>query len=302
MSIVVVGSVALDSVETPFGQVDNALGGSAVYFSLAARHYAPVKLVGVVGEDFPSEHVDLLKRNGVDARGLQVAPGKTFRWAGRYDFDLNVAHTLDTQLNVFAEFHPHLPEDYRASDFVFLANIDPTLQLDVLKQIERPKLVVMDTMNFWISGKREALTEVIQSVDVVLMNEAELRQYADSYSLIVAARRVLALGPRAVVVKKGEYGAVLFADGLYFVAPAYPLEDVRDPTGAGDSFAGGFVGYLAQRGEWDDETLRRAVVHGSVAASFTVEDFSVRRLARLSDAEIRARYQEFRHFTSFGID
>ncbi|MBI2939958.1 MAG: sugar kinase [Chloroflexi bacterium] len=302
MGILVVGSVALDSVATPFGQVERALGGSAVYFSLAARHYRTVRLVGVVGDDFPEEYVRLLRESAVDLRGLQSVPGQTFHWAGRYDHDLNVAHTLDTRLNVFAGFHPVLPDSYRASEFVFLANIDPTLQLDVLRQVERPLLTVVDTMNFWIAGKRDALTEVIRQTDVVLMNEAELRQYAGTDRLLAGARHVLSLGPRALVVKKGENGAALFADGVYFVAPAYPLEEVRDPTGAGDSFAGGFVGYLARTGDVTDAALRRAVIHGSVAASFTVEDFSVRRLVRVTRDEVGRRFQDMRQFTWFEPD
>jgi sugar/nucleoside kinase (ribokinase family) len=302
MSIVVVGSVALDSVETPFGKVVEALGGSATYFSLAARHFHPVSLVGVVGDDFPVSHVDLLTESGVDSAGLAVERGATFRWAGRYDRNLNDCQTLDTQLNVFATFRPSLPEPYRDAGVVFLANIDPSLQLDVLKQIRSPWLTAMDTMNFWISGQRDIVTEVMRSVDVVIVNEAELRQYTGTSSLHVAAREVLALGPKALVVKKGEYGAAVYGDGLYFVAPAYPLDVVKDPTGAGDSFAGGFLGYLARAGELSKPTLRRALVYGSVVASFTVEDFSVRRLVRLTPEEIAGRYSQFREFTEFGED
>jgi sugar/nucleoside kinase (ribokinase family) len=302
MSIVVVGSVALDSVETPFGKVDEALGGSATYFSLAARHFHPVQLVGVVGADFPAEHVGLLASGGVDLAGLAVEEGETFRWAGRYDFDLNNCQTLDTRLNVFASFQPRLPDSYRDAGVVFLANIHPGLQLDVLKQVRRPWLTAMDTMNFWIGGQRDLVAEVMRSVDVVIVNEAELRQYAGTSSLHVAARQVLALGPKALVVKKGEYGAAVYGDGLYFVAPAYPLDEVRDPTGAGDSFAGGFLGYLARAGEATLPTLRRALVYGSVVASYTVEDFSVRRLVCLTPEEIACRYRRFREFTEFGED
>ncbi|MBI2320701.1 MAG: sugar kinase, partial [Chloroflexi bacterium] len=264
MSILVVGSVALDTVETPFGRVEEALGGSAVYFSLAARLYAPVRLVAVVGEDFPAEHVALLHQHGVDVAGLERAAGPTFRWSGRYDFDLNSAETLDTQLNVFASFHPKMPPAYGDSEFLFMANIDPDLQREVLQQVPDTKLRALDTMNFWITSKPEQLASAMSLVDIVLMNEAEARQFAGTHSLLRAARRILELGPRALIVKKGEYGAVLFSEYGYFVAPAYPLEDVRDPTGAGDSFAGGFLGFLARAGEITPRTLKQAIIHGSV--------------------------------------
>jgi len=299
MSIVVVGSVALDSVETPFGKVDQAVGGSAVYFSLAASHYADVKLVGVVGTDFPPECAEMLRRRGVDLEGLRFEEGETFRWAGRYDYNLSDCQTLDTRLNVFATFRPQLPESYRDAGVVFLANIDPALQLNVLQQVRRPWLTAMDTMNYWISGKRDLVTQVMRSVDVVIVNEGELRQYAGTYSLLAAAREVLALGPKALVVKKGEYGAVMFADGVYFVAPAYPLEVVRDPTGAGDSFAGGFLGHLASEGRVAMDALKRALIHGSVVASYVVEDFGVGRLLTLQPDDISQRYQDFRQFTHF---
>ncbi|HEY3081694.1 MAG TPA: PfkB family carbohydrate kinase [Chloroflexota bacterium] len=299
MKLVVVGSVALDTLETPFGRAADALGGSATYFSLAARHYAPVGIVGVVGTDFPRPNVDLLVERGVDVTGLASEAGQTFRWSGRYDFDLNTAHTLDTQLNVFAGFKPHLPETYRQAEYLFLGNIDPALQLDVLKQIRRPTFTALDTMNFWISGKRDELTEVISRVDAVLINEAEARQYANTYSLLKAARDIRALGPNVVVVKKGENGCVLFAEDCYFVTPAYPLEEIKDPTGAGDSFAGAFMGYLARAGRTDEPTLRRAIVHGSVVASYTCEEFSVGRLTTLDAAAIGRRYAEFRRITHF---
>lgn len=298
-SILVVGSVAFDDVETPFGSVKDALGGSATYFSLSASQFAPVKLVAVVGEDFPREHVDTLAQRGVDLAGLQSAAGKTFRWAGRYDFDLNTAHTLDTQLNVFADFHPVLPPTYADCEYVFLANIDPELQIEVLRQVPNARLRVLDTMNFWIDGKRMQLMDAIGMVDVVLLNEAEARQLAGTNSLLAAARFILNRGPKALVIKKGEHGAVLCADGCYFVAPAYPLDQVMDPTGAGDSFAGGFVGYLCQAGDTSPAAIRRAVVYGSVIASFTVEDFGVARLLRLRPEEISKRYREFYDFTYF---
>ncbi|MBI3978909.1 MAG: sugar kinase [Chloroflexi bacterium] len=299
MSVLVVGSVALDTVETPFGRAEEALGGSAVYFSTAASLFTQVNLVGVVGNDFPPQHGEFLRQRGIDVRGLQVQQGSTFRWVGRYDYDLNVAHTVDTRLNVFADFHPVLPAGYEASEFVLLANIHPALQIEVLRQVHRPRLTVLDTMNYWIESQREALTAAMRQVDVVLMNEGEVREFAQTYSLIRAARTVLQLGPRAVIVKKGEYGAVLFSNDHYFVAPAYPLEDVKDPTGAGDSFAGGFIGYLAQTGDVSPENIRRAIVHGSVVASFCVEDFSVARLASATKDEVAERFREFRQFTLF---
>ncbi len=300
MSLLVVGTVALDSVETPFGKVVEALGGTASYFSFAARHYADVKIVAVVGEDFPQEHLDLFKSQQVDVTGLQILPGKTFRWSGYYDYDLNTAHTLETQLNVLPLFHPKLPEDYRESEIVFLANIDPDLQREVLGQVSSPRLTVLDSMNYWIERKKESLTRVMSMVDIVLLNEAEVRQYAESYNLLTAARRVLSLGPKALVIKKGEYGALMVSsEGEIFITPAYPLESVRDPTGAGDSFAGGFLGYLASSGEFGPAGIRKAMVHGSVIASFAVEDFSVNRLLNVTRQEIDARYQEFRQLTFF---
>ncbi|HEY8695396.1 MAG TPA: PfkB family carbohydrate kinase [Chloroflexota bacterium] len=299
MSITVVGSVALDTVETPFGKKENALGGAATYFSTAASLYTKVQLVGVVGDDFPEQHVDFLRGRGVDLRGLQRKPGQTFHWAGRYDYDnLNNAQTLDTQLGLFATFDPRLPEDYRAADCVFLANIDPTLQLKVLEQVRQPKLKVLDSMNFWISSNKAALTEVISKVDVVLMNEGEALQYGETFSLVTAARKILDLGPKVLLAKKGEYGAALFADQTYFFAPAYPLETVKDPTGAGDTFAGGFLGYLSRAGDYSLAAMKRAVLHASAMASFTIEDYSVDRLRTLTLDEIEARVQDFAHFTS----
>ncbi len=297
--VLVVGSIGLDDIETPFGRVQGTLGGSSTYFSLAASLFSKVNLVAVVGKDFPWEHVELLRQKGVNTAGLQVSEGKTFRWSGRYDYDLNTAHTLDTQLNVFAEFHPRLPEAFRGCQLVFLANIDPDLQMEVLRQLPNARLRVLDTMNFWIERKRPQLLDALGQVDIALMNEAEARQLAGTTSLVAAARRIRAMGPDVLVVKKGEYGAVLFADGEYFVAPAYPLEDVKDPTGAGDSFAGAFVGYLSSVGEVTPASLRRAVVLGSVVASYTVEDFGVGRLAALTSQEVNARYREFRRFTYF---
>lgn len=298
--LVVVGSVALDSVKTPFGQVSAALGGAATYFSYAASFFTRVHVVAAVGEDFPREHLALLERRGVDIAPLQILPGgKTFRWTGEYGFDLNEARTLDTQLNVLAEFRPVLAPALRTAPFLFLANYDPEVQLEVLEQMERPQLTALDTMNFWIEGKREALHRVLARVDVLLINDAEARMLAREPNLVKAARAIGAMGPRVVVIKRGEYGALMVTDGRFFYAPAFPLDAVFDPTGAGDTFAGGFMGYLAQKGVADATSLKRAVVHGAVMASFTVEDFSLERLKRLETGEIERRYKDFREMVHF---
>lgn len=299
MEITVVGSIGLDGVETPFGEVNDVLGGAAVYFSSAASNYVRVNLVGVVGEDFPDEHLSYLKSLNVDLRGLEVAQGPTFRWSGKYEYDLNVRHTISTDLNVFADFHPKVPESYRKTPYVFLANIDPDLQLEVLNQIQNPKLVMMDTMDFWITGKRKSLESVMSSVNIVLMNDFELREYSGSYSLVEGARKILSLGPAAVVVKKGEHGAIMVTKDNCFMAPAYPLGDVKDPTGAGDSFAGGFFGYLVRSGDSSESNIRKAIVHGSIVASFVVEEFSLNRLKRLTKEEIDFRYLEFQNLVHF---
>lgn len=299
--LLVVGSVALDSVKTPFGQVAEALGGSATYFSFAASFFTTVRVVAVVGEDFPGEHLSLLKTRGVDLSGLQISKGKTFRWVGEYGYDLNEARTLDTQLNVFGNFRPMLPDTLRKTPFVFLANIDPDLQLEVLRQMARPRLVALDTMNFWIEGKRQALRRVLAEVDALLVSDAETRQLAREPNLIKAARAILGFGPRTVVVKRGEYGALMISDGHFFFVPAYPLESVFDPTGAGDTFAGGFMGYLAKSEATDADAIRRAIVYGSVMASFAVEDFSLSRLARLKAEEIQRRYEAFQDLIRFEI-
>ena len=296
--LLVVGSVALDSVATPFGSAREALGGSATYFSYAASFFTGVRLVGAVGEDFPEEHLALLRTRGVNLSGLQVSKGRTFRWTGEYGYDLNEAKTLDTQLNVFADFKPVLAPELRHVPYLFLANIDPVLQLDVLRQMaKRPQLVALDTMNFWIQGKREELLRVLRELDVVTINDGEARQLAGEANLIRATRAISAMGPKTVVVKRGEYGALMLSDGAFFMAPAYPVESVYDPTGAGDTFAGGFVGYLAAMDRVDAPTKRRAVVYGSVMASFTVEDFSLNRLTRLTSGEIGQRYEAFQELT-----
>lgn len=299
MDILVIGSVAFDSVETPFGRGDDVLGGSATYFSTSASFFTGVQLVAVVGDDFPDEPKEFLSARGVDLAGLQTRPGETFRWKGRYGYDLNEAQTLDTQLNVFETFHPQLPDSYRKAEYVFLANIDPELQLEVLNQVERPKLIACDTMNFWIEGKREALVRTLGHVDILVINEAEVRQLADEANLVKASRAVLAMGPKTLVVKRGEYGVLVFTEHSIFSAPAYPLEEVFDPTGAGDTFAGGFMGYLAATNNLSDETIRKATVFGSVMASFTVEDFSLNRLRKLSWSEVEDRFRRFQTLTAF---
>jgi len=299
MKILVVGSIALDSIETPFGKVESILGGSAVHFSCAASFFTPIGLVGVVGQDFPQEHLDFLKERGVDLKGLKIDEGETFRWKGYYEYDLNQAHTLDTRLNVFEKFHPRLPDEYRNTDFVFLANIDPELQQEVLRQVEKPKFICCDTMNFWIETKPQALMETLELVDVALMNDSEARELCKTYSLVDASRKILALGPRAVVFKKGEHGALMFTDSTHFSAPAFPLEEIKDPTGAGDSFAGGFLGYLAKTGELSESNIRKAVIYGSVMASFNVEGFGLDRLRNLTHKEIEERYEIFRKITVF---
>jgi sugar/nucleoside kinase (ribokinase family) len=305
LSVLVVGSLALDSVQTPFGKVDDVLGGAASYFSLAASTFTNVQLVGVIGADFPQQHLDLLGTRPIDLHGLQrIQNGKTFRWAGRYDYDLNVAHTLDTQLNVFADFDPRLPEQYRESEYVYLANILPSLQLSVLEQVHRPRFVGLDSMNFWIGNPetRRDLTRVIERVTAVFMNDAEIRQYTGTYHLLQAAREILELGPRVVLIKKGEHGAMAVSREGVFVIAAYPLEEVRDPTGAGDSFAGGFMGHLAESGDTSWDGIRRAMAYGSVVASFAVEDFSVQRLIDLTRQDLRQRLELLRDVTSFQAD
>ena len=297
--LVCVGSIGLDTLETPFGRAEGVLGGSASYFTLAASLYLPVRLVAVVGDDFPTEHVALLEAHGIDLDGLEQVPGPTFRWGGRYHYDMNTRDTLFTELGVFADFHPRLPEHYRQASHVFLANIHPALQLEVLQQVEAPRLKALDSMNLWIETAREGLTSAMSQVDVVTINDSEAREYAGTANLFVAARRLLELGPRAVVIKKGEHGAVLvWPDGVFF-APAYPLENVVDPTGAGDAFAGGFIGYLARTGDSTPEGIKRAMIHGSVVASFTVEAFGPARLSSLTVDEVLARFKAFEELTRF---
>ncbi len=299
MSVLVVGSVALDSVETPFGKADNVIGGSGTFFSASASHLSPVQLVGVVGNDYPLAELEPLKARGVDMAGVEHADGNSFRWRGRYRHDLNSAETLETHLGVFSHFSPKIPPQFRNAPFVFLANIDPRLQLDVLQQVQKPKLVACDTMNFWIESRRPDILELIKHVDLITLNDGEARQLTDCFNLVKAARWIMQRGPRMVVIKKGEHGAFLFKEDSIFFAPAYPLEAVFDPTGAGDSFAGGFMGYLARSGDLSDANLRRAVVYGSAMGSFAVEKFSVQRLLEITPEDIRARVADFRALVAF---
>ncbi|WP_303721086.1 PfkB family carbohydrate kinase [Malonomonas rubra] len=299
MSILVVGSVAFDSIKTPFGEVDEVLGGSACYFSTSASFFTDVSLVAVIGDDFSQEHIDFLASRNIDLDGLQKSAGKTFRWKGKYEYDLNEAHTLETHLNVFELFQPELPENYRDAEYVFLANIDPELQLEVLQQVKNPKLVACDTMNFWIEGKKQELIKTLGKVDMLVINEAEVRQLADEPNLVKAADIVRGFGPKTLVVKRGEYGVLMFSEGSIFSAPAYPLEEVFDPTGAGDTFAGGFVGYLAATRNLEEHNLRKAIVFGTVMASFTVEKFSLDRLREIDYAEIENRYKRIKLLTDF---
>jgi len=300
MSILVVGSVAFDALQTPFGKADRVIGGSATYFSVAASFFTDVDLVAVVGDDFTDQDMSVFKGRKINIEGLERVKGaKTFFWSGEYGYDLNVAKTRDTQLNVFADFKPRLNERQRTSDVLFLANIDPELQLDVLKQTRRPRIVALDTMNYWITSKHEALERIFREVDLILINEAEVRQFTKESNLVKAARSILALGPKTLVIKRGEYGVLMATPDAIFAAPAYPLEAVFDPTGAGDTFAGGFLGYLASRREATDREFRRAIIFGSVLASFTVEKFSLDRLREISLTEVNERYQDFRALTHF---
>jgi sugar/nucleoside kinase (ribokinase family) len=303
MSLLVVGSMAFDSIRSPFGEVEKVVGGSATYFSLAASYLAPVRLVSVVGKDFPQHTVRMLSARSIDTKGLKVADGKTFRWKGYYEYDLNTAHTVETELNVFRDFAPVLPEEYRDTPYVFLGNIDPRIQMDMLSQVRNPRLVALDTMNYWIENSPGPLREAIGKADIVIFNESELREISGEYNLVKAARAVMSWGPTRVVIKRGEYGVLHVSDGTMFAAPAYPLETIFDPTGAGDSFAGGFMGYLASRDGSDPTEMdyRLATMFGSAIASFTVEAFSTERLENLSQGDIASRVDAFRALTEFRV-
>jgi sugar/nucleoside kinase (ribokinase family) len=300
MSLLVVGSVAFDAVETPFGKREKMLGGSATHFSIAASFFTDVRVVGVVGGDFTSEEEQVFARREIDTTDIERIPeGQTFFWRGRYDFDLNTAHTLDTQLNVFADFKPKLSDASKNSRLVFLGNIQPDLQSEVREQVKGAELVALDTMNYWINNVRDSLIEAIKKVNVVIINDAEARQLADEANIIKAARKILSWGPKALIVKRGEYGAAMFTPETYFAIPAYPLESVFDPTGAGDTFAGGFMGYLSSQEKMDEAAMRRAMIFGSVMASFNVEEFGTERVQRLTQDEINQRFRTFKQMTHF---
>ena len=297
--LLVVGSVALDTVRTPFGEASEVLGGSAAYFATAASYFTTVDLIAVVGEDFPDQHLKFLKSRGIDLTGLERRKGDTFRWKGEYSYQLNEARTLDTRPNVFETFRPSIPDRYRSTAMLFLGNIDPELQLDVLRQVRRPLLVACDTMNYWIDRKREALWRVLEQVDALIINDGEARALGGQPNLVQVARDILTKGPKHLIIKRGEHGVLLFNHKQTFGAPAFPLEQVRDPTGAGDTFAGGFMGYLAATGNLSEASLRQAIIFGSVMASFTVEAFSLDRLRVLDYKEIEARFREFKRLTHF---
>jgi sugar/nucleoside kinase (ribokinase family) len=292
-NILAVGSLAFDTVSTPAGKADKVLGGSLNFFSISASFFNPLQLVGVVGEDFPKEHLESLSRRGIDISGISVMSGKTFHWTGEYGKDLNEAVTLSTQLNVFEHFNPKLPENYRDAEYVFLGNIAPELQLSVLEQVRKPKLIALDSMNFWITGRKAELVKVLPRIDLLTINEGEAKLLAGESNVVLAAEKILAMGPKAIVVKRGEYGAFLFFQNEIFSCPAVPIRHVVDPTGAGDTFAGGLIGYLASHGAGlERNALRKAVLTGAVMASFAVEDFSFRRLAKLERREIDQRLEE----------
>jgi sugar/nucleoside kinase (ribokinase family) len=301
LGLLVVGSLALDSVETPFDKVDDALGGSATYISLAASYFSgPIQLVGVVGSDYPKEYVDLLVKHNVDLEGLQIIEGgKTFRWGGKYHYDLNVRDTLFTDLNVFENFDPVIPDKYKKSKYLCLGNIAPTLQLRVLDQMDNSQLVVCDTMNYWIEGMKDELVELLKRVNVLIINDSEARLLSNEPNLIKAAKLIREMGPEFLIIKKGEHGAMLFAEGTIFSAPAYPMEMIYDPTGAGDSFAGGFIGYLYKTRDLSPENMKRAVIYGSAMASFCVEKFSTKALEDLSYLRIQDRFREFINLSRF---
>jgi len=300
MSLLVVGSVAFDAVETPFGKCEKMLGGSGSHFSISASFFTDVSIVGVVGGDFTEEDGEVFKQLNIGTRDLErIEDGKTFRWVGKYEYDLNVAHTLDTQLNVFADFKPKLSEESKASRLLFLGNIQPDLQREVREQMPGAELVALDTMNLWIEHTRDSLLKTISGVDVVIINDAEARQLTKIPNLIKAAHEILTWGPKALIVKRGEYGAALFTSENYFAIPAYPLESVFDPTGAGDTFAGGFMGYLSSQETLDEAAMRRAMIFGSVMASFNVEEFGTNRVRRLTHQEINERFRAFKKMTHF---
>ncbi|MFH1768485.1 MAG: PfkB family carbohydrate kinase [Candidatus Omnitrophota bacterium] len=299
MGVLIVGSIALDTIKTPFRKEKEILGGSATYSSISARFFSPVHLVAVVGEDFPKKHINFLRKKGVDLEGLQVEEGKTFRWEGEYGWDFCNPQTIATDLNVFGEFNPSIPRKYQNTPFVFLANIDPALQKSVLNQVKKPKLIACDTMNYWIDNKPKQLLRLLKDIDILLVNESEAKQLTGKNNLMRAGKSLRRLGPKVVMIKKGEHGVLLFSDSHIFATPAYLLETIVDPTGAGDTFAGTVIGYLSQCKKLNQQAIREAVVYGNIMATFTVEDFSVRRLSAVTPADFKQRMKEFRKFTAF---
>jgi len=293
MSLLIVGSIALDNVETPYGKVEQSLGGSAIFTSMASKNFCKSSIVGIVGEDFPQEHYDLLKKNKISTKDLKSVPGRTFHWSGKYN-DINKAETLDTQLNVFADFDPQLCDENKKCDYLFLGNIDPVLQLRVLKQLKETKVTACDTMNFWISGARDKLMEVISMVDILFINEDELRMLTNIQNIFRAAEAAKKMGPKFIVVKRGEYGSFVYSNEFIFFTPVYPVKKVIDPTGAGDSFAGGFMGYLTSVGNCNESTIKNAMIFGTITASFNVESFSVDRLREINMQDILARSEIIR--------
>ena len=296
--ILIIGTVALDSIETPFGKVKKALGGSATYASFAASFFSKSALISVIGNDFPKEYIELLKKRNIDLNGLKIT-GKTFHWDGFYEYDMNEAKTRKTELNSLEHFKVEVPEKYKKIKYVFLANIDPEQQLETLKQMEKPEFVVLDTMNFWINNKKKSLIDAIKKVDVLLLNDGEARQLFSTINLVNAANQALRLGPKAVIIKKGEHGALLFTKNKHFNAPGYPLENIKDPTGCGDSFGGAFIGYLAKTKDLSERNFRKAIVYGSVVASHNAEDFGLNRLKHLTMSDIEKRYKEFQDIREF---
>ncbi len=299
METLVVGSVGLDTITTPQGTREDVIGGSASHFAMSASRFSPVKMVAVVGSDFPESAMDTFRKNQIDLTGLQVKEGRTFRWSGYYNIDFHKAHTRDTQLNVFSEFQPVIPQACKESEYIFLGNIDPVLQIEVLQQVNNPKLVVGDTMNFWIESKRQDVLELLKRVDVMLLNDQEARDLGESHDLVKAGRKVLEMGPKSLVIKKGEHGAMLFLGDEIFTAPAYPYSTVVDPTGAGDSFAGGFLGHLARTNDPTPRNFRQAVIYGSIMGSLNIEDFSIYRIEGMSPEEVQQRYEQFKSITLF---
>ncbi len=299
MAILVIGSVALDSIETPFGKANSVLGGSATYFSVSASFFAKVNLVAVVGKDFPKKNILFLEKHRIDTEGLEIADGKTFRWKGRYDYDFNNAVTIYTHLNVFERFKPKIPEAYTKNALLFLANIDPDLQLAVMGQVKDPKMTACDTMNYWIANKKRSIVKLAKKIDIFLLNEAEARQLSGESNLLKAGRGILALGPKRVIIKKGEHGAFLFSRDSVFTAPAYLLETINDPTGAGDTFAGGLMGYLAKARRITDSEIKKGIIYGTVMASYAVEDFGLRRLSGITGKDIDKRYRDYERLTRY---